>query len=387
MEGLKGKFTRIQEQFSTARRMPRLGRIRLGIKVQKVHKGTGQPIVKDGKPIEYPKETPYFVVPEEVARVYGDQPTELDVMLPHDDPEIIFPQKLAWYGSTRGLKCHGNGQTAERYDEKAKQWQPIDCPCEHRKTDLNPAGECTEQAHLMVLLPKVSLGGVYQITTRSYHSVVDINSALDYIRMLVGRIALVPLKLRREARTTHHDGKAQTHYTMSLVLDADVNGLNKLREDSRRVLATARYMIEAPIEENPAVEPPDAIDETEEDVLQIEGATVPDPQPEKAAMPTAAAPVPPFKGPASAAAPAEAPTAPLAGPVTGSGSFDADWLSNVLDAEDYLRSSADGKNLLRSIREGFKLADGAYPLLPEQQTEYYETLKRTVVRLERRTNK
>ena len=277
MSDFRSKFTRIQDGFSRNRRIPRLGRIRLGVKVQKLH--NGQPVLRDGRPIEYPKETEHFVVPEEVARVYGDRPTELDVMFFSNDPEVIFPQSLVWYGSGKGVKCRGNGVEAERYNEPSKTWVPRACPCEQRKTAENPRGECDEVGHLLVTLPKVNVGGVYQIDTRSYNSTVDVNSGIDMVRLLLatqehpeGRIAMVPLRLRREKRETHHDGKKQIHFTMSLTLDADIAGLNKLREDTKRILQTARFQIEGPTEENPAFEPPDTQAEDEPEDAEVVSA-------------------------------------------------------------------------------------------------------------------
>lgn len=94
--------------------------------------------------------------------------------------------------------------------------------------------------------------------------------------------------------------------------------------------------------------------------------------------------------------PAAQPAAPAAseahqgdasGPVTGGpaageqAGLDAAWLSEVLDCEDALRQTQAGKNLLRGIREGFKLEGSAYPMLPEHQVEYLTTLRRTVERM------
>lgn len=257
MNAFKQTFTRIKEGYSETRRMPRLGKIRLGLKVEKTTaKG----------PVQYPKETDYFVCPPEVVEIYGEKPIELDVMLPHDDPEVVFVQKLARYGSTAGLKCHGNGQEALELNEQSRDWVARKCPCEKRKTDENPKGDCTEQSSLMVLLPKVSMGGCYQITTRSYNSTVTLNSALDYIRALAGRIALIPLKLRREPTETHHDGKKQTHYTLNLILDADYNTVRQLRNDHEAALIPARYQIEGPQDENPLDDPAD-VHEVEAEAL------------------------------------------------------------------------------------------------------------------------
>lgn len=243
------KFTRIKSNFSQNRRIPRLGKIRLGLKVRKEKPG--------GQVVEYPKEVDYFVCPPEVEAVYGKQPKELDVIFPSDDEEMIFPQSLAWFGKSKGLKCKGDGEHAERLNEQTSQWEPMKCPCEHYKSDENPKGECTEQGILMMILPKVSVGGVYQLRTGSYHSVVDVNSGIDYVRNLVGRVAMVPLKLKRVPRTTHADGKPQTHYTLSLTMDATVEGINRLRDDTTRILTHKQVLIEGPVDENPALDPPD----------------------------------------------------------------------------------------------------------------------------------
>jgi hypothetical protein len=250
---------RIKDSISTARRLPRLGKIRLGIK--KVSQKSGK---------EYPTETNHFVVPAEVAAVYGHAPRELDVMFPVNDEETVFPQQLEFYGSGKGLKCVGNKETAMERTEKGG-WQERTCPCERLEK-----GECSERGHLLVMLPKVSVGGLYQIDTGSYHSIVDVNSGIDYVRALVGRIAMVPLKLRRVARETHAEGTRQVHYTLQLTLDANVEGINKLREDTTRVIQYAHYQIEGPVMENPASDPPDVVveqepEEVEAEVVQGEG--------------------------------------------------------------------------------------------------------------------
>ena len=85
--------------------LPRLGKIKLGIMKENAI----------GK--KYPSETEHSVVPDEVAAIYGDKPTALDVMFPVDDEGMVFGQWLKWYGSDQGLKCRGDGELAmRRYD-------------------------------------------------------------------------------------------------------------------------------------------------------------------------------------------------------------------------------------------------------------------------------
>jgi len=231
----KGRFTRIKD-LSERRRLPRLGKIRLGVKM-----------ISDRTNKEYPKETEFFIVPPEVAKLYGERPVSLEVMFPINDPEMVFPQAYKWYGGQRGLKCIGNGEAALRLKEETQTMEEIPCPCERLET-----GECQKRGHLMVILPRINMGGVYQIDVGSYHSIVDLNSGLDYVQALVGRFAMVPLRLCRAPKETHFGGQKQIHYTLQLFLDADVDAVNVLRENTSRVLLSTRSLV---------VPPPEGVDD------------------------------------------------------------------------------------------------------------------------------
>ncbi|MCM8765937.1 MAG: hypothetical protein NC920_03720 [Candidatus Omnitrophica bacterium] len=233
----KPRFASIKD-LSEIRRLPRLGKIKLGIKL--ISQKTNQ---------EYPKETEYFIVPPEVARVYGNKPTALEVMFPINDREVVFPQAFKWYGSMRGLKCVGNGDQALRLREEKREMEEIECEginCEHFKV-----GECQRIGHLMVILPRVNMGGIYQIDVGSYHSIVDVNSGIDYVQALVGRFAMIPLRLCRFPKETHFEGQKQIHYTLQLFFDADIELLNELRRNTDRIILSTQ---------NLTLPPPEAID-------------------------------------------------------------------------------------------------------------------------------
>jgi len=251
----KQKFTRIKG-LSAIRRLPRLGKIRLGIKV-----------INEKTKKEYPKEVDYFVCPAEVKAFFGDQPKELTISFPINDPEVIFPQSLKWYGSSAGLKCRGDGETALRLNEETKEMEERSCPCE-----LLDEGKCHQRASLVFMLPSVKIGGVYQIDLSSYHSIVDLNSGIDYARTLLnGQIAFVPFKLRRVPRETHADGKKQIHYTLTLELDINAKELTQLREGQKLFYGQGkRYEIEKQKDDiNPAFDTKEAgaviVEETEEE--------------------------------------------------------------------------------------------------------------------------
>ena len=114
----------------------------------------------------------------------------------------------------------------------------------------------------MVILPKINLAGIYQITTSSVNSIIDVNSGIDYVRdpSRVGRIAMVPLLLRRESTETHHEGQKQTHFTLKLVLNMDVHFLNQLRGETKRVLLGPVYEPPTPDDHNPELDPVDVLE-------------------------------------------------------------------------------------------------------------------------------
>jgi hypothetical protein len=239
------RVTKIKD-LSDRRRLPRLGSIRLGIKKK----------ATSGK--EYPAETHYFVCPPEVQAVFGEKPTELEVMFPLDNIEEVFPQAYKYYGSSKGLKCQGDGELA--YCAENGEMIQRECPCE-----LYDTGKCKQSGTLMVIIPKVSVGGVYQIRTSSYNSIVDVNSGLDYVRALVGRFCMIPLKLRRVVTETHHDEKKQNHYTLQVIFDSDIQTLNALISNTTRVLEHSRQLqLPAPLEENPEMDPVDITDDEDQ---------------------------------------------------------------------------------------------------------------------------
>ena len=74
--------------------------------------------------------------------------------------------------------------------------------------------------------------GVWQITTHSRNSIIDINSGIDYIRGIAGRIAFVPLWLVRDEIQTQKMDKEKgaikgKHWTMKFSLEASLRQLQE----------------------------------------------------------------------------------------------------------------------------------------------------------------
>jgi hypothetical protein len=182
------------EGVSNLVRIPRLGKIHLGIRVQS----------KDKKDVQYPKATDYFVVPDEVAAVYGPKPTELQIMFPVEDPELFAQQWLRAYSMTQGLVCIGTGVEAHRKidvgtgaiaDHETKDWEWREMSCDPQECQEYQTKRCRRVMNLQFLLPEVPGLGVYQIDTSSFYSIVNINSMIKMLQGMLGRSSMIPLTL------------------------------------------------------------------------------------------------------------------------------------------------------------------------------------------------
>jgi hypothetical protein len=201
---------------SNQRRLSRDGKVKLGKKQ------------KNSRGVEYPTQTKYFVVPEEVQKIYGPEPTELDIMFPSENLELVFPQYYKCYG-TVGLKCKGDGEKAIMMT----RGQMIEKTCTPGDDECKKAG-CKPVATLKVLLPKVPGFGVWDFNTSSWNSIVNINTCIDTIKLLTGgRIAFIPLKLKYGPHTGRiYDSKNDKEFTkevyvMSITIDETMEGFYK----------------------------------------------------------------------------------------------------------------------------------------------------------------
>ena len=224
------------KNLSEVRRLPRLGKISLGIK---------KTTKKDGSACApYPTEVDYFVVSEKVQEVFGEKPKELRIMFPIENRDIYFQQWYKCYG-TNLLKCKGDGEKAFTWDEKGGGMVEIPCPCE--KLDK---GECKQIGILQFLMPDVPGAGIWQVTTSSRNSIIDLNSGIDFVKAIAGRAHMVPLLLKREPMEMQRieDGKPKksTHYTLKIDLDNDVS----LRQLQRYGRITPETILLPPVDES-----------------------------------------------------------------------------------------------------------------------------------------
>ena len=207
------RFNQLEPNDASRRRqIPRAGKIRLG------------KMATNAKGKEYPTETKTFVVPDpELATIIGAEPLTIDATFPASPREILFPTRLAAYGSNQKLKCEGDGLTSVRLDEATDTWLDRDsCRCEWLADK-----RCSRQGMLMVLVPAWGLGATWQIDTGSIVSMININSTIDYLTGWVGVLGLpfVPLTLYRPERII----KGKPHWPLMIRARLTVELLEHIR--------------------------------------------------------------------------------------------------------------------------------------------------------------
>ena len=194
-------------------RLPRLGKIRLGIKKENAE-GT-----------IYPSPTDYFVCPEEVRKVFGERPRELRIMFPTEDETQWASQYLRCYSATRGLICRGDGLTAvaradihigEPAGQESEITELCEVTCNPAKCVYHQQGQCRRVMNLQFLLPDCPGFGIYQLDTSSFYSIVNVNSSLELIRGICGRLSMIPLSLRLVEQEVLPEGKKKIVRVLSL---------------------------------------------------------------------------------------------------------------------------------------------------------------------------
>jgi len=287
-----GKFLKLEKEnedmaikgLSEIRRLPRLGKIRLGIKKK----------TKDGK--EYPSEVDYFILDpqtpselenekliDEFHKLYGDQPKSIKIMFPVADSEYYFPQFYKRYGSGSSLKCKGDGETAScTMEEFAKGLKAVGkdemgltkVKCEGRDCLYYKKKECTEVGVLQALLPDLPGAGVWQITTGSFHSIVNLNSCIDYIKAVCGRAHMIPLTLERRPQETSFEGRKATHYILHINMDCKLSEIQRyaMIEPTKALLELPEPEAEKEdilFQENAAIEPAEPTEDSVADKLRM----------------------------------------------------------------------------------------------------------------------
>ena len=257
-------------------RFPRIGKIHLG---EKVNDGDKQ----------YCRAVPYFVCPKVIQEggpdpqhLYGPTPTELDIIFPSEDLEMIARQYLKCYTQSHGLVCIGTGIYARRKidlrtggiaDRNTTDWewrgaltQDKGLTCNRQECPEFLDKQCKLVLSLQFILPFVKGIGIWQLDTSSFYSTVNVNNALwtldDAAKFVAGRgVSWIPLKLRLSPMEVFPPGMKKKKVNVLHIVREDIS-LVELVQPAKALMLPggvtlipqATVEIAAPDEEEP---PPD----------------------------------------------------------------------------------------------------------------------------------
>lgn len=198
--------------------VPLAGKIRLGLMTE----------TASGK--EYPSNIPYFNLADapDVAKVYGEKPTELHIQFFSSDLEFVAPYYYRWFsggyknknGERVGgeLRCKGDGEMADHYAARDIQTRVVpkrqclgpDCPdwC-----DAKGNQQCKPGLNLHFTLPLVNPYQIYRMDTTSANNIRTIISALKPLAMqdpLYFRRMVWKISKYLEEGMKFYDEKSQT---------------------------------------------------------------------------------------------------------------------------------------------------------------------------------
>jgi hypothetical protein len=267
------------EKYKGLGRLPRLGKIHLGIKVQS----------KTNPDVWYPQATEYFVCPPELQALagIGPRPQELRVMFLQNEIDKAASLFYRAYGSGTGSVCRGDGEIANAVVDvaawaragqqvqagiwatsKSAKTERVEIPCTGEGGYGVPACPHYEakKCRRVLMLQVVVLGaprlGVYQIDTGSYYGTLNILGWLEMIQgVFGGRIAGLPMILRLVPQEVTADGKKKIVRVLQLTAEGDAERFLELAMmPIREAIATRTRLAlpegrEAGVLEGEAVEP------------------------------------------------------------------------------------------------------------------------------------
>ena len=88
-------------------------------------------------------------------------------------------------------------------------------------------GYCRRVMNLQFLLPDCPGFGVYQLDTSSFYSIVNINSSLELIRGVCGRLAMIPLSLKLIKQEVLIEGEKKPIWVLSITTSCSLAEIQK----------------------------------------------------------------------------------------------------------------------------------------------------------------
>lgn len=178
-------------------------------------------------------------------KINGDEPREINIMLPFDDIDRVWDAWLEAYTAGRmvarsdgekfiylvdaktGEVLVKNGQPFKRYEEG----KPVGFYT-NQKTKKDEAIYCKPTGRLKVVIPELQRLAYLVVLTTSYHDIANISAQLEALKQVNnGRLAGIPLILRRRPKkisTPKPDGSKARYTKWMLSIEADPSWVKKM---------------------------------------------------------------------------------------------------------------------------------------------------------------
>jgi len=158
----------------------------------------------------FPLTTGYFIIPPEVAKAYGERPTELNIIPAYPEKERSFYTSFRKVGLKGQITCKGDGSIARRIDETGKE---VSVKCEGEYCEDFKNSKCKYYGSLVFFIPEVDILNAYRFVTHSKITITNILSTLE--RMSINdRILQVPCTLKMKEVNT---GGSKRFYVVELI--------------------------------------------------------------------------------------------------------------------------------------------------------------------------
>lgn len=197
--------------------LPRIGKVRIGIKAKSERTGN-----------EYPKAVDYFVPTGKyesmVRKVYGEKPQTLQIIFIDDDPALSCCEEYEYRDNKGALFARGDGKTFSVWSEKDSQYVAIsidDMPDVMQKVEEKCPSETGWKVTLTLrfILPKVKgIAGYWEFSTKADASTIpNVRNAFDAVLDNRGFVRGVIFDLNVEMHKSNKPGSKSTYPVVSLV--------------------------------------------------------------------------------------------------------------------------------------------------------------------------
>lgn len=209
------------------RRLPEAGRIRLGVKTGRAMKSIDT----------FRFTSPAEVLIRQIAREYGGEPKpwnepkaspskQWEVITPVDRIDVVLPPNclVQWYEEWSGggciKRCDGEVCETWRKGPEGPETYDVACVC-------NAVGTRTCEPHtrLNVLLPSISMHGVWRLETKSWNAKEELPGMVDLIENINATGRYTPASLSVVKQERMNKGRKQNYVLPKLEIGASLTEL------------------------------------------------------------------------------------------------------------------------------------------------------------------